>query len=424
MTRPRVCMMVDNDLTRDARVRREAGALAEAGFDVTVVCWHSDGLPRRERVDGYAIRRAEVPNWLRPRRPTAAEAPSCVPVGPASAAAAARGGPGLLSLLRRRLWAARRLRRVLEEAVASRPDIVHAHDGGNILPALTVARRCRALMVYDAHELYSALHPIDAGPFEPLLRRYRRHAEHVAARTARAVVASSEPALAQMVRLHGPLRAALVRNLPAGGSPARTGRLREALGLSAEAPLALMQGQVTRGRGYDTLVRAACHLDPRWTVAILGAGPELPAVRALARELGVEDRVRFHPAVPAERLCEYTPDADVGLVLTQPIDEGHRLAQPNKLFEYMRAGVPVVGSDLPAIRAVVSRVGCGRLVDPYDAIAVAAAVEALAPGGPEHARAREAGLRAAAGEFDWHHEKRHLVALYERLAGALAEVRR
>ena len=102
-------------------------------------------------------------------------------------------------------------------------------------------------------------------------------------------------------------------------------------------------------------------------------------------------------------------------MLTQPIDESHRLALPNKLFEYMMAGVPVVASDLPAMAEVIKQSGCGVTVDPYDPRAIAKAIESFAPGTPVHEEARRKGLDAVRGTFNWTSEKHTLIALYASL---------
>ena len=78
-------------------------------------------------------------------------------------------------------------------------------------------------------------------------------------------------------------------------------------------------------------------------------------LREQAAAAGLADRVHFLPSVPLERLLEHTADADVGVSLLQDTCENHRLALPNKVFEYVAAGVPVVVSDLPELTRLVER---------------------------------------------------------------------
>jgi glycosyltransferase involved in cell wall biosynthesis len=405
----KVVMLVKNDLTRDARVRREATALAVAGFKVTVVCLHTEGLPAVEHIHGYEIRRVAVPEFFKRTRP-------CTPDATASLSAAGIKPNDPVRPIRNFLWSLRQRLLFLREVLRCKADIVHAHDGDCILDGFLAARAVRAAFVYDSHEFFSSLAPSGKDIHSVAVRWWWRQLERLAMRSSDAVIGVTAPILDRMTELHGKTKRVLLRNFPAATVCKRTGILRRNLGVSSGAPLAIMQGQVTRGCGYDMLVRAATLLDDNWRVVILGPGPELDSVKALAAQLSLHGKVLFHPAVPSTELWLYTADADVGMVLTQPIDESHRLALPNKLFEYMMAGVSVVASDLPAIAEVVRDSGCGVTVDPYDPAAIAKAIEALAPGTDAAKRAAALGLEAAHTRYNWENEKGALINLYAELA--------
>jgi glycosyltransferase involved in cell wall biosynthesis len=102
----------------------------------------------------------------------------------------------------------------------------------------------------------------------------------------------------------------------------------------------------------------------------------------------------------------------------QPSTLNHRLTTPNKLFEAMAAGVPVVASDLPGMAAIVRETGCGRLVDPTDPAAIAAAIRAILDAPPAERRAlRDRALAAAHGPYSWERQMGLLVEEYGRLTG-------
>ena len=102
----------------------------------------------------------------------------------------------------------------------------------------------------------------------------------------------------------------------------------------------------------------------------------------------------------------------------QPTTLNHRLTTPNKLFEAMAAGVPVVASDLPGMADIVRETGCGLLVDPTDPAAIAAALSAIldAPA-DERAAYGERGLAAAHETYNWESQMALLLAEYSRLTG-------
>ena len=102
----------------------------------------------------------------------------------------------------------------------------------------------------------------------------------------------------------------------------------------------------------------------------------------------------------------------------QPSTLNHRLTTPNKLFEAMAAGVPVVASDLPGMAAIVRETGCGLLVDPTDASAIAAAISSLldAPVAERDAM-RKRSLAAHRSTYNWESQAAILLGEYGRLTG-------
>jgi glycosyltransferase involved in cell wall biosynthesis len=121
--------------------------------------------------------------------------------------------------------------------------------------------------------------------------------------------------------------------------------------------------------------------------------------------------------VPLGELLAMTAEADVGVTLLQDTCENHRLALPNKLFEYVAAGVPVVAAALPEAARLVAQYGIGWTVTPDDPAAVAAGLSsALAACGDPLLLRR---IAEAAGELTWSREQTRLTGLYARLASGL-----
>lgn len=381
----RICMLLHKDVSHDTRVRREAAALAEAGHEVTVVHLPppgaaSNGLP-------FALQ----PATLKRGR-------NRLPHGARLGAEAARLALG---------------------AVASRPDAIHAHDAAMLLPGLLAARRSGAKLVYDSHELATGV-PYRGGAWPAVVTA----AERLGTPRADATITVSDGIAARLsarYRLRRP--PAVVRNLPdlppPGASPARD--LRRDLGIG-DAPLVLHQGAVAPGRGCEILL-AALGLLPDVHVLFLGAaGPHAERLRALAVERGVAERTHLLGPVSPATLLSHTAQADVGVSLLQDNCENHRLALPNKLFEYVAAGLPVVVSDLPEAARLVRQRGIGRCAVPDDPGSVAAALgETLARQDDEVLRRR---LANAASELSWKTEKRRLLDLYESLTADGAGARR
>jgi glycosyltransferase involved in cell wall biosynthesis len=377
----RIAMLLHKSVVFDSRVRREAGALARAGHEVTVL--ELARVPAGARLDGFARQSVQPPRWMR------------------------RLLPFHLYRLAFLAGFVRGVRRL-------RPDVVHAHDAAMLLPGIIGARLTDALLVYDSHELATSV------PY-----RDRAWAWFVAAiervvvpRCAAVITVSDGIARRLRERYRLPLDPTVVRNVSelhiegAGG-------LRLAMGLDASTPLILHQGAPAPARGCEVLVEALTHLDGVH-LAFLGDaedgyGEEL---RATVRDFGVEDRVALIGSVPLAELLAHTAEADVGVTLLQDTCENHRLALPNKLFEYIAAGVPVVASALPETKRLIDSRGVGWCSPPGDPKALAQTLELAL--GQRRDPALKQRLRSAAQELCWSQEQHRLLALYLRLSGSQA----
>jgi len=385
MTSPaslRVTMLLHKSVLHDSRVRREAKALTQDGHVVTVLELAQVGSPA---LDGFTRRSVLPAGWVR------------------------RALPFQMYRLVFAASFAAGIRR-------TSPDVIHAHDAAMLLPALIGRRLTGARLVYDSHELATGVPYRDAR-----WARFVATIERIALPRVAAVVTVSDGIAERLAAQYDlPARPVVLRNVsdvPADPPPV-DGRLRQAIGVE-EAPLVLHQGSAAEGRGADTLLRAAASL-PSVHLVLLGPAPdEAVALSALARELAVGHRVHVLAAVPVETLSAWASGANVGVSLLKDTCENHRLALPNKVFEYLAAGIPVVTSDLPELRSLVLGHGFGWVSAPGDVEALRGTLETAITHASDHElRAR---LLAARERLRWTHERDRLTALYRALARAPGE---
>jgi glycosyltransferase involved in cell wall biosynthesis len=378
-------MLLHKTVVHDSRVRREARTLAEAGHDVTVL--ELAPVPAgEERLDGFARRSAMPPAWVR----------RCLPF---------------------HAYRAVFLVFFLREVVRLRPDIVHAHDAAMLLPGLIGCRLTGARLVYDSHELATSV------PYrERAWAWFVGAIERLAVPRAIAVITVSDGIADRLqARYRLPGRPLVVRNVSALADPGPSDRvhgLRARLALSTDTPLVLHQGAAAPMRGCETLVRAIATLPDAHLVFlgdddVRGFNGQLAD---LAGTLGAAQRVHFVASQPLEGLLELTREADLGVAMLEDSCVNHQLALPNKLFEYIAAGVPVVVSDLPEMRALVGEHRIGWTADARDPASVATALSrGLDATDLPEIRAR---VGDAARVLRWDVERARLEGLYERLAGA------
>jgi glycosyltransferase involved in cell wall biosynthesis len=205
-------------------------------------------------------------------------------------------------------------------------------------------------------------------------------------------------------------RPMVLLNCPAAGGSGTNGapaRSRTA----GEEPVVLYQGGFAPHRGLETLVRSAHGLE-RGVVVLMGWGQVEEELRGLIAREGLEDRVRIVPPVPPGEIVARAAEASVGVIPYEPVGLNNTYTTPNKLFDYMAAGLPVAASRLPELTRFVEQGEMGLTFHPGDPAALAAALNAILADPERYERMRERS-REAGRRYTWERESAKLLALYE-----------
>lgn len=283
-------------------------------------------------------------------------------------------------------------------------DVVHAHDFTALEVGARIARERGVPLVYDSHELWSG-RPREHRP-TPLADRRQRAMEGRLGREAEAVITVGDGVADALRRRYGWEHVVVVRNtFPMGSTQTReaatapdpTPRPRELVYAGRLAAYRELEtiAEATRAPGLPLPVTLMGPADDTWLPSFdPGAATVLPPVTS--------DEVT-------------TRLAHAGLVLVTHSDrwENHRLAMPNKLFHAVRAGVPVVATDVGELARTVRAHGIGTLYRPGDAADLARAVREAVDRFPELQQA----VTSASRELSWERDEQVLLGVYGRLAG-------
>jgi glycosyltransferase involved in cell wall biosynthesis len=297
----------------------------------------------------------------------------------------------------------------------ARHQIFHAHDLNTLLAAFRLARATSSPLIYDSHELQLATSR--ATESAPLIRFGLRHYERFLIRRARASITVCDSLARIIAAVHSVRAPTVVRNTPdyVPVQSTRTHVLRDALGIADDLKIALYHGNVTAYRGLEVMLEAL-PLMPGVAVVFLGTGALRRELEAEAERLDVLGRTAFfHDPVPGDVLNEYIRSANVGVIPLEVHVLNYYFSLPNKLFELTMAGCPIVATDLPEIRAFVSRHGLGRLFAPGSADELAAAVHATLALPAEELEAYRARADEAARQNCWEIERDKLLGVYSAL---------
>jgi glycogen(starch) synthase len=409
---PRVCLLCLSVIKDDPRVRKQGNLLHRAGFGVAGV-----GLPGG----------------------TAASPPWTVLVPAFTAAASPRGklakllgDPGrysryLASMALRPLapfssrfaawlyWSRPAFRSLFETARSTAADVYVANDW-NMLP---IARRLVAMhggcYVYDSHE-YAAEELPESLAWRLLDRGLVNQIESAHIRQAALVSTVSGGIAENLMRDHGlAVEPMVVRNVPeARPSETSFSPFRE-----KEEIVVLFHGGITEHRGLHTVVDSVRLWKPGLRLVLRG-----PIAEAYRRRLeaiidshDLHSRVAIEPPVAADRLIEAAAASDIGIVSLPDTSAENRFALPNKIFEYVSAGLALLVPELDELAKVVRQYDIGSVFSKLTPEAVASAVNAL---DMKMINAFKAKSRLASKELVWEHESEPWL---ERIA-ALAAPRR
>ena len=326
MSRGRIAVLVSNDLAFDQRVRKTCASLQKAGYEPVLI--------------GRRMRRSDAPSIDRPyvtRR-------MWLPVV---------SGPGFYLGLQYGLW--QQLKRCHAEGGLT---AIWSNDLDTLWPAIRGGKRWGVKVAYDSHEWFTEAEGLKG---QPLRKRIWERWEQRCFRHLGCMLTVNE-SIAEAYRLKGPA-VEVVPNVPERQDPPKP-MSREELGWPEDKTLLLIQGAfMDQDRGALDAVRALVHL-PDVHLALIGAGPEWEAAPKVASELGVQDQLHLHERLPFDVLRRCTAAADIGLSLDRPTVDNFRFSLPNKLFDYVHAGLPVVCSNLPVAGRFVEEEAVGVVVSP------------------------------------------------------------
>lgn len=186
----------------------------------------------------------------------------------------------------------------------------------------------------------------------------------------------------------------------------------QALGMPDDTFLVMYHGGILPNRGIENMMAALALLKDVAGI-ILGYGDQnyVATLKKLARDLGIENRIMFHEAVPHNILMNYVGAVDCGLVTVLNSCTSYYYMLPNKFFENIQSETPVIGSDFPEISRLILKYDIGLLCDPSKPEEIAQLIAKMRDDRALYARYK-ANLKLAKKELCWEREKEILKKEY------------
>ena len=262
--------------------------------------------------------------------------------------------------------------RLLIHLVFNKYDLLVANDLDTLLPNYIVSKLKGLPLVYDSHEYFTGVPEIQNRPlvkwvWKTIEKNIFPHLKHV--------MTVSDSIAIQYENEYG------VRPLTVRNCSRNTDHIipfsREEMGVSKDHLLLILQGTgINVDRGGEELIEAIGRVEDI-SLLIVGAGDIIAVLKEKVIELNLAERVKFFSKVLWEELIKYTKAADVGLSLDKDTNINYRYSLPNKLFDFIAAGIPVIASNLTEIAKIVKENNCGIIIPEVSPDEIVKAIQKL-----------------------------------------------
>lgn len=364
---------VINDLVTDNRVKKTCLALQECGYEVTLI--------GREMPDSLSI-----PNW-----PYKAERMQLI----------FKKGPIFFFFFMLRLF----LKLLFKKA-----DLLYANDLDTLLPNYLISKLKRIPLIYDSHELFCEVPEL---LHTPVKRKIWLSLEKWIIPRLNYCITVNE-SIATIFEENYHVKFDVVRNIPESITKFEH-KTKGQLDLPANKKIILLQGAgINIDRGAEELVVAMKYVDNA-LLLIIGSGDCWQTLKKLVIEKGLSEKIRMIYKIPKQELMHYTCNADLGISIDKNSNPNYYNSLPNKIFDYLHAGVPVLASRLPEIEKVITLYEVGDFIEDYEPLTIANKLNELLSS-PKLAVYR-ANTPRVKKEINWETEKQNLLAVINKAAG-------
>jgi len=378
MTNPRVLFCRSNPIAPDPRVEKEARSLSNAGYTVRILGWDRSGaLPYKEEVEGFTIQRLSIK------------------------AGFGKGMMNLPQLLRWQIGLVMWLVRHHKEF-----DIIHACDFDTLIPAMICKKLWGKKVIYDIFDFY-ADHLRSTPEF---IKRMIKSVDLKMIDRVDAVILADESRRQQIAEAH-PKRIVVIYNSPqdvmSNLTAMQTTRRHHDLEI---AYIGLLQVE----RGLLELLEVLKN-HPEWTLLLAGFGGDEKRILEAAESM---TNVFWFGRVSYERALQLSYDTDVLIATYDPAIPNHRFSSPNKLFEAMMLGKPIIVAQGTNMDSIVEQLDCGVVIE-YGDVRALEEILVRMQFNPQFRRQLGLNARNAYEQvFNWSRMEERLIKLYKRIASS------
>jgi glycosyltransferase involved in cell wall biosynthesis len=287
-------------------------------------------------------------------------------------------------------------------------DLLFSNDLDTLWPNYVVSRIKGIPLIYDSHEIFCEVPELKNSPLKKSL--WEKLERYIVPKLNYCITVNKSIAgyFSEKYKTHF----SVVRNIP---QPTASFKLksRADLDLPMNKKIAIFQGAgINIHRGAEELVEAMQYT-PNVYLLIVGGGDVFPIIKQLTSQFNLEKKIRILDKLPKEELLHYTFNADLGISIDKDTNLNYRFSLPNKLFDYIQAGLPVMASPLPEIKYIITRYDIGDFIDTHAPEHIGQKMEEMLSS--PHYKTWKQNTRMAADGNTWETEKLKLIDLVKSI---------
>ena len=287
-------------------------------------------------------------------------------------------------------------------------DMLAANDLDTLLPNYLISKIKNIKLVYDSHEYFTGVPELENRTFTKWI--WKSIERWILPNLKYAYTVNNS--IANLYKQEYNIDMRVIRNIPIL-SVNHSSKSRLELGLLVDKKIILYQGAgINIDRGVEEAVQAMQYIDNA-IFLIVGSGDVIDKLKTISIKLELQNKIKFISKLPFEELRQYTRVADIALTLDKDTNVNYRFSLPNKLFDYIHAGVPILASPLIEVKKIIETYRVGTLIQNHDPKHIAEKInEMLSNEG--QLKEWKINCKKAAEELCWQKEEKELLEIFNQ----------
>lgn len=289
-------------------------------------------------------------------------------------------------------------------------NLLYSNDLDTLLPNFIISRLKKTPLVYDSHEYFTGVPELENNNFA---KKFWIFIEKTIFPKLNHIFTVNSSIASLYKQLYNK-DVKVLRNVPLKSGFIRE-KKRNELNLPENKKIIILQGAgINIDRGVEELIEAMKYIE-NTILLIIGGGDVIESLKAMVFEFHLNEKIMFINKLPYNEMMQYTANSDLGLTLDKNTNINYIYSLPNKLFDYILAGIPVLASNLPEVRKIVEEYKIGEIVESHNPIEIAIKINNLL-NDKDKLNYYASNTILASQELCWENEENELINVFKLYA--------